>query len=138
MPCTCTILTDTFDSPFAWNDHLIRVNDMLKVREIPLIVEENDRRNKDVCYSEVRERKSIDILKFMCLGNGVLNVDLAREKHSDLLNQSFGQDAIFVTEKHITFVAKDLWFEIDKEVIFAENSMKLSEGMNILPQNAMT
>jgi len=135
MSCTCTI--PPFDCPYAWNDHLIRVNDFLSVRSIPLIVDENDRQNKDVCCSEVWERKGTGTLKFMCLGNGVLNVGLAKEKHETLLGQSDGKDAVFVTEKHVTFVAKDLWFEIDREVIFAENSMELREGMNVLPQNAM-
>lgn len=131
---SCTTLLSCIDCPPAWNRHLVRVNKYLQMRNVPLIVDENDRKNKDVCASELRERSSTGFLTRMFLGNGVLNVDLVKEKHELLLIQSFGQDAVFSTEKSITFVSQDLYFEIDKGVVFAEHSMKLNEGMNILAQ----
>lgn len=138
MPCVCTIPLTGRDFCPAWNEHLILVNERLRALNIPIIVDETDIGNKDVCFSSGREVKNCNYIEFMYLGNGVLNnIDFASKNHNELISQSVGMDAIFVTEKHITFVSFDVWFQIERLVILSESSISLSEGMNFLPQNTM-
>lgn len=132
MACINPMLSALENNYRAWNEHLIRCNNMFEKEGIPVRVNENDTRNRDVGFSFMPK----DGVNYYSITKTCMDCDEVIETHKRLLNltQRFNKESdVYHFGTSAIFVSPTVYFEIDKSIVFVDKLL-LSEGHHWLAE----